>query len=311
MERIEIPGGASYSPVALTDVIMSAPLASRILLGATGPGQALSTAMMGLYLGSAAVDWIARLGVRPIDFQAEFDADWNSLEDMPPDAREWEVRLLAQAMNDEFVDERVERTELAKLVNDKLTAYIAAITGQEIVTSSEVRNFTLTKLVFPFAQGTCDMVSGDIAIFEDTGVFEPHVITHEFCHRKGYFKEIHAQVLSFLALRTSGEPLLVQAARAERLHRNLAVLADGDPERFQTLVETACLRSELYASFAEFRPSGKRHGLLAQGMRALYDQRMRLTGQNGLSDYDLGFTNFLWTFGRSPRARQPRDHAAV
>ncbi len=39
-------------------------------------------------------------------------------------------------------------------------------------------------------------------------------------------------------------------------------------------------------------------------MRGLYDARLRLTGQNGLSDYDLGFTSFLYTFERSTRARQ-------
>ena len=42
----------------------------------------------------------------------------------------------------------------------------------------------------------------------------------------------------------------------------------------------------------------------------LVDVRMRLTGQNGLSDYDEGFTNFLWTFGRSGKARQESRQAA-
>lgn len=311
MERIEIPGGASYSPVALTDVIMGAPLASRLLLGALAPGQAVSTAVLGLYVSSAAVDWVARLGVRPIDFQAEFDADVSSLEEMPEDAREWEVRLLATAMNEAYVERHIDRAELARLINQKLTDYVASITGQEIITSSEIRTFTLAKLMFPFAQGTCDMVSGDVAIFADTGIFEPHVICHEFCHRKGYFKELHAQALAYLSMRTSGHPLLVQAARAERLQRHLSVLSDGDPVRFQGLLEAACLRRELYEAFADFRPSGKQSGLLSKGMRAMYDQRMKLSGQNGLSDYDRGFTNFLWTFHRSTRARQPREHAAI
>jgi hypothetical protein len=39
-------------------------------------------------------------------------------------------------------------------------------------------------------------------------------------------------------------------------------------------------------------------------MRHVYDARMRLTGQNGISDYDLGFTNFLYTFETSRTARQ-------
>ncbi len=311
MERIEIPGGASYSPVALTDVIVGAPLASRLLLGAAGPGQLASNVALGLYLSSSAVDWAARWGVRPIDFTEVFDADVKSLEAMPTEAREWEVRLLASAMNEGFTDESVERSELAKLVNRVLTDYIASITQQEVVTSSEIRSFTIARLLFPFAQGTCDMISGDIAIFNDSGVFMPHIIAHEFCHRKGYFKELHAQALAYLALRNSGHPLLVQSARAERLHRHLAVLCDGDPTRFQTLLETACLRRELYEPFSRLRPDGKPQGWISKGMRALYDQRMRLSGQNGLSDYDEGFTNFLWTFGRSSRAQAPVEQAAV
>ena len=309
MERIEIPGGASYSPVALTDVIIGAPVASRILLGMTAPGQALSTAMMGLYMGSAAVDWLSRLGVRPVDFQAEFDADVTSLEEMPTEAREWEVRLLAKALNEGYTDERIERVELAKIVNERLTSYIAGITNQEIITSSNVRSFTLAKLVFPFALGTTDMVSGDIAIFQDTGIFESHVLAHEFCHRKGYFKELHAQALAFLAMRNSGHPVLIQGARAERFHRHLSVLCDGDPKQYLSLLETACLSAPLYRAFADLRPSGRKSGAFTKAMRTLYDKRMKLTGQNGLSDYDVGFTNFLWTFSRSTVAPQPRSHA--
>jgi hypothetical protein len=39
-------------------------------------------------------------------------------------------------------------------------------------------------------------------------------------------------------------------------------------------------------------------------MRRVYDARMRVTGQRGISDYDLGFTNFLYTFETSAAARQ-------
>ena len=38
---------------------------------------------------------------------------------------------------------------------------------------------------------------------------------------------------------------------------------------------------------------------VSMAMKSLYDQRMKLTGQNGISDYDEGFTNFLWTYGRA------------
>jgi hypothetical protein len=46
-------------------------------------------------------------------------------------------------------------------------------------------------------------------------------------------------------------------------------------------------------------------------MRKLYDQRLKLTGQNGISDYDLGFTNFLWTFSRTSWAPQDGAIATV
>jgi hypothetical protein len=151
-----------------------------------------------------------------------------------------------------------------------------------------------------------------VAIFKDAGILEPHVIAHEFCHRKGYLKELHAQALAYLALRTSGDPVLVQAARAERLHRHLAVLTDRDPDRIERGFRGIGLRRELIDAFLKLKPPpGMYEAAVAKVMRPLYDHRMRLTGQNGLSDYDEGFTNFLWTFSRSDRARQPRSDAAI
>ena len=60
MERIEIPGDATYSPIALTDILIAAPLASRLLLGATLPGRLLQAAAFGYYAGSSVKDWMAR-----------------------------------------------------------------------------------------------------------------------------------------------------------------------------------------------------------------------------------------------------------
>ncbi|HEX9886983.1 MAG TPA: DUF3810 family protein, partial [Longimicrobiales bacterium] len=155
-------------------------------------------------------------------------------------------------------------------------------------------------------------VSGDVALFKDTGIFEAHVICHEFVHRKGYWKELHAQALAFLALRNSGEPLLVQAARAERLHRQLRTLAGDDLDRFNEMVDAADLRPELKEEFHKLRPvPGAYESAVGVVMRKLYDERMKITGQNGLSDYDEGFTNFLYTFSSSKQARQPAHHADI
>mgnify|MGYP003394642513 CR=1 FL=1 len=312
MEEIRIPNDATYAPFSLTDVIATAPLASRLLLGATLPGRILSGAALGVYAGSAIKDWSRRRDVRWIDFEAEFGADVRTLEGMPEDARGAEIGRLVARLNEGFTVARPSREELALSVNGRLTEYIAGITGQRVHTSSEVRDFTLAKLIFPFALGVCDIISGDVAIFRDAGVLTPHILCHEFVHRKGYWKELHAQALSYLALVTSGAPVLVQAALAERLHRQLKALAGEDHAAYHARVESLGLREELAEEMDALRPeAGAYEGVVSEVMKRMYDERRKLTGQNGLSDYDVGFTNFLWTFTRSPRARQGRAQAEV
>ena len=307
MEEIRIPNYATYAPVSLTDVIATAPLASRLLLGATLPGRVLSAAALGMYAGSAVKDWVSRREMKWINFDREFGADVKSLHEMPDDARRDEISRLATRLNDMYTPERVPRAELAKAVNEHLTEYMASITGQRVHTSSEVREFTFAKLIFPFAMGVCDIISGDVALFRDAGVFEAHVICHEFVHRKGYWKELHAQALAYLALMSSGDPLMVQSALAERLHRQLKSIAGEDHQDYHDLVDGVQLRSELAKQLHALCPdAGVYESSVSLFMKKLYDERMKLTGQNGLSDYDVGFTNFLWTFQRSPGARQER-----
>ena len=312
MEEIRIPNDATYVPLSLTDVIAAAPLASRVLFGMSLPGRVLSAAALGAYAGSAVNDWVHRRDIRRIDFQLEFGADIDTLVDMPSDAREEEVERLTRRVEDVYTSERPERAVLAERVNQRLTEYVAGITGQRVHTSSEIRDFTLAKFLFPFAIGVCDVMSGDVALFRDTGLFEPHVIGHEFVHRKGYWKELHAQALSYLALVSSGEPVLVQAALAERLYRQLRVLAGEDSEAYHRRVEALRLRAEIAEQLHALVPlPGRREGVAAQIMKALYDERLNFTGQNGLSDYDVGFTNFLWTFSRSGDARQDTEPARL
>jgi len=311
MEEIHIPNDATYAPFSLTDVIAAAPLASRLLLGATLPGRVVSAAALGVYAGSALKDWVSRRDVRWIDFQREYGCDVRTLEPMPVSARRDEVARLASRLEEGYTAERIPRPELAVSVNEHLTEYVASVTGQRVHTSSEVRDFTLAKLLFPFAMGVCDVVSGDVALFRDTGIFEPHVLCHEFVHRKGYWKELHAQALSYLALVSSGDPVLVQSALAERLHRQLKVLAGEDHEEYHRMVDDLALRRDLADAFHALRPDpGAYESSVSVVMKRLYDERMKLTGQNGLSDYDEGFTNFLWTFSRSHRARQAAHQAS-
>lgn len=304
-DEIRISNRATYWPVAPIDLVIGAPLVVRALLGVTPLGRVVQAAVLGAYLGSAVRDWHDRRGIRRIDFRREFGADLHHLVPMPREAREAEVRTLAERLNDEFVPRRLPRRELAVEVDRHLTHYIASITGQRVRTSARVRGFALAKLAFPFALGACDALSGDVAIFKDTGPFEPHVLAHEFSHRKGYWKELHAQALAYLALVASGEPVLRQAARLERFYRHLVVLAGKQRGAFDRLAAAAALRPELGKALGELRPPATAVGRqLEGGMRQVYHTRMRLTGQTGISDYDLGFTNFLYTFETSTTARQ-------
>ncbi len=298
MDRVEIPNQATYSPLALTDVFMLAPLASRVLLGASVPGRIVQALALGAYAGSAINDWVSRRDARPIDFEEVFGQDLSDLEPMSEEDREAEVEELVGTLNDRYEPVTLSRGELALLINNRLTDYIASVTGQRVETSSAVRSVGISGLIFPFALGACDILSGDVTIFRDAGIFEPHIIAHEFCHRKGYYKELQAQALAYLALRSAEENILVQAAQAERLHRNLRVLSDGNLDRYHELVDECGLRRELVTEFHDIRPhpSVYERGVWSI-MKPLMEQRMRMTGQNGLSDYDAGFTEFIHSQG--------------
>ncbi|MGH7483485.1 MAG: DUF3810 family protein [Longimicrobiales bacterium] len=296
MEDIRIPNEATYSPVSLLETGMVAPLVSRLLLRTTLPGLAVQAAALGLYTGSALVDWAARAGVRRIDFAAELGADLDRLPAMPDEKREQEIRVLVDRLNALEAPEPPDRAELARRVDRELTDRIAGFTGQRVLTSTEVRGFSLAGLLFPFALGAADVLSGDVALFRDTGVFEPHVLAHEFAHRKGYWKELHAQLLAYLALAGSDDPVQLRSALAERLLRQLATLADGDVDALRARIAAAGLRPDLERPFFALRPAeDPLTRALSDALKAAYDLRMRLTGQNGLSDYDAGFTAVLYS----------------
>ena len=296
METIRIPNSATYSPVSLTDLMFAAPLASRLIVGATLPGRLVQAAAAGVYAGSVISDWASRRGVRKIDFMATFGADVKHMDEMPSARREEDICRFSEELMSVYEPVTRRRRVLAGDVNERLTSYIAAITGQRVETSSSVREMTLTRLIMPFASGSCDILSGDIAVFRATGVFEPHILAHEFCHRKGYLMELEAQALAYLALSRSRDPQLRQSALAERVYRNLRVLDGDDPVRYGELLEETPLSGPVLEDFRQLRPAGQRPGPVAAAMRELYDSRMKLTGQNGLSDYDRGFTNFLYTY---------------
>ena len=100
METIRIPNSATYSPVSLTDLMFAAPLASRLLMGATLPGRLVQAAAAGAYAGSVLSDWASRRGVRKIDFLETFGSDVKHMDEMP-EARRFEdvERFSAELMS--------------------------------------------------------------------------------------------------------------------------------------------------------------------------------------------------------------------
>ncbi|MDH3225419.1 MAG: hypothetical protein OEO23_16990, partial [Gemmatimonadota bacterium] len=68
--------------------------------------------------------------------------------------------------------------------------------------------------------------------------------------------------------------------------------------RYERLLDDSPLEGPLLEDFRRLRP-GSNEGWFSRTMRDLYDSRMKLTGQNGLSDYDRGFTDFLYTYERA------------
>lgn len=301
MDRLRIPNLATYLPIAPSDLILAAPVAARILFGASPAGRVVQAAALGIYAGSAAIDWAIRADARRVDFEEVYGLDPLAPPPASEEERRADVERLVARLNEDYVPMRTPRTELAEQVDARLTDFLAELTGQRLETSAQVREFMLAQIIFPFALGAADPLTGDVAIFRSTGVFEPHVIAHEFCHRKGYLKEVEAQILGYMALADADEPVLAQSANCERLERLLWVIAERDAAAYHNLLADSGLREELREAFELRHPvSDAGPGFLGPMMKSAYDARMRLTGQNGLSDYDEGFTNFLLALDREP-----------
>lgn len=313
METIRIPNEATYSPVSLLELAAVAPWLSKATTGFKLPGRLLGAVSLGAYGLSALQDWGARAKVRPIDFKREFGVDVRTPPEMPRSAREAEVGTLVERLNTAFVPVvNGRRAELAERIDAALTDYVAAITDQRVLTSTAVRGFSIAALLFPFALGATDPISGDVAILRDTGPFEPHVLAHEFAHRKGYLKELHAQLLAYLANTGSGDAVLVQSSLCDRLLRQLSTLAGDDPQALRRHMQDVGLRPELLEWFLKLRPEpGAVEATAGKALRAFYDLRMKLTGQNGIQDYDENFTAALWAMEHGAGRREVPEAGRV
>lgn len=272
-------------------------MANNIVSYIRGPVNFSINSLLTLWIASGALDFFYKRKANKINFKKTFGVNpWN-MGNMPESERKREVSELVEKINDEYVSEKIKRRELAALVNEELTDYISSKTGERVETSSNLRSFGISKLIFPFASGACDPIGGDVYVYKSTGIFEPHLIAHEFAHRKGYFKELEAQVLAYLALRVSNEPVLRQAAACERLSRDIVVLSDGrkNREKITETFQSCGLREEVRKDFIKGKKGLGIYGKAVSAvMMPLYKLRMKLTGQRGLEDYDQGFTDFLY-----------------
>lgn len=251
-----------------------------------------------LWLASSTPYFATTMSLKNLDFQKHFGADVKTLERQSLDGRLDEIEALTEKLNDEYVPQNYEKKELARLVNRELENYLESITGEAVRTSSRIRKHGFFQVLFPFALGACSPIDGEIYIFKDTGVFEPHLITHELAHRHGYGKELHAQALAYLALMNSKNPVFMQSANCERLNRQIMVVNDCDRKQARFFTERSDLRAELRKDFLKLmRRRGIYEGVVSLAILPLYQLRMKLTGQNGLQDYAEGFTNFLYTTG--------------
>ncbi|MBU1204917.1 MAG: DUF3810 family protein [Nanoarchaeota archaeon] len=246
-----------------------------------------------------------KLSKNKINFLETFGADVKHHEEMPLEKRISEIDELTEKVNDEYTPQKYERKYLAQEVNRELTAFIAEKSRVHVHTSDNVRNFGIAKLIFPFGEGGYNPLDGEICRFGDRGVFEPHRIAHEFAHRKGYLMELEAQMLAYLSLINSYDKELIQSAYCERLFSDMLVTADFNDDKFKETIETSALRGELKQDFQKRTgKSGLYEKVVSFIMMPLYDLRMKLTGQNGIEDYSLGFTNFLYTIENTNKRKK-------
>jgi len=300
---ITVPNLVTYLPFSMIDgVVVSAILGTVATISSSHSAvegcEGGIAAFAGAYALSSGIDLVQKSRTRRINFQEAYGYGVKNLPSMPLEERIKEARTLAEKLNDEFATADLPDGYLGSLVEEELSRYIEQRTGQKVKNSFLFRTSGVMRSLFPFAKGAADPISGEIALFEEMGVFRPHVIAHEFAHRKGYLKELEAQVLSYLALSESNSSYLRQSVNCERLSSQFSVIAEDIGRTRTEVVEESGLRPELQQDFVERKKSG---GLYERAISAvmlpLYNLRMKATGQNGLSDYDRGFTNFLYAIG--------------
>ena len=214
---------------------------------------------------------------------------------MPKDQRVKEAETLIEKLNDEFVEQSYSNNELGKRVDEVVTSYIAALTGQRIETSSRIRKTGVIPYLLPIAEGFTDPFGGEVWVPNKKKVRRPHIVAHEFCHRKGYRQELEVQILAYFALRTSEDPIFRQAAYAERLYRTLDSLSQSEQS---SVLEQHPVREELKEDICDTPKLNPLQLAVLIPFSGLYLLKMKKTNQTGgFKDYGEGLINFIHTVG--------------
>jgi hypothetical protein len=163
-----------------------------------------------------------------INFERAFgiSSDRDNLTEMPKEERVIEISRLIEIINDQYIPYDISTEEATDLVNNAVANLKSENnTGESAIYSPHtlVEPSLSQKILYPYLAG--QRLGNQATVIHSKGTIdEPCTIAHEFAHVEGHSSEIEAQVISYLALRGSGEPLLELCAHYDRLDQQTAVV---------------------------------------------------------------------------------------
>jgi hypothetical protein len=205
-----------------------------------------------------------------------------------------DARRLINAINEEYCETDCSLDELNNQVGEAIERYLFKRTGENIGFSHKIKQGS--KIIYDYLGiiGITNIIDRDITLFKVNKHFSPFVSAHEFCHRIGYFRELDANVIAYQALIESGNPVLRQSARLMRLDYTLDLLMKDSEDTKSDIARKYGLREEFYQDLEFY--DDNRTGLAKIGYKTFisaYGLMMKLTNQNGIAGYSLGFINYL------------------
>lgn len=238
---------------------------------------------------------------KKVNFLENISADVNDFSEdlVPSEAREKDIIDLVESLNTNYMQNNLSTKDISKKTANAIQEYIKKITNQDIRFYHGVRNgFNLAGIAFASLGIKWD--DGEITVYPFGGnLLLPQTIAHEQAHRIGYNQELDAQLLSYYALAESQDPLLMQSAKLARLLSHFVVLSEKEQVNIIDVANKYNLRPEFIDDLFQHFPK-KSNFLytiafkLGEFSRKAMDKKLSEEGQNGISIYDLGFTNALY-----------------